>query len=211
MLADLRPFGLRVDKPPKKILWVLGEESIRNSQWRLTRYAELLGVDPKDWIGRIAWMPGAGMSLERGDKRSGLVAAIVAEKADLVVIDPLRRVHNAAESQDRQFDTVLNAFREWTQQLDIDILVQHHTGKVGEDADWGQIATWARGTSDIAGILDSACYVQRYGPEDKDGGSRVKLLRGGRHAPDDKKWILYDMGREDKDRPSQTDKGWKMV
>ncbi len=211
MLAGMSPFGLRVDKIPKRIMWILGEEHQRTMTWRLTRYAELLGADPKPWHDKMLWVQGAGMALERQDRRYELEAAILAEDVDLLVIDPFTRVHNADENGGPAMKAILNTLRHWTQAHEWDILIQHHTGKVAFDADWTQIGTWTRGTSDIAAILDSAIMLQRFGDQDSNGGSDVNILRGGRHAPDDVKWSVKDLGRSDKDMPAQTDLGWEAM
>ena len=193
-------------------MWVLGEETVRNMQWRVTRYAELLGIDPEELKSQIIWVEGANMGLDRADKRNALLAAIMTIKPDLVILDPLRRLHSAGEQgSDQAMSAMLNAFREWTKKLGFDLLVIHHTGKLSIDANLDEISTWARGTSDLAAILDSAIFLHRYGKELPNAGSEVTLHRGGRHAPDKVLWYLADHGRADKDEPAKSDLGWSLI
>ena len=180
---------------PGRVLYLAGEELPEEITAALMRNVRTIGCNPKDinWSERVTYVSAAGMRLDRHEQRQWIRNEIEDGGYSHVLIDPLRRVHAAKESSNDEMAYICNAFRQWTNELGVTMLVIHHTGKLGEHDDESRIATWARGASDLASVLDWATYITRQ-------GDNVQVMRGGRGPQRDtlslhddgegKRWVL---------------------
>jgi hypothetical protein len=210
LLAGKNPWGLKTELPPPKVLWLLGEENVSTAEPRLTRYAEIMDVDPHLLKDRITFASMGGARLDHSTRRAELEDYALELGIDLLMLDPISRLHGAEENGSPELIQMLNEIRGWTQRHKWNVFLQHHVGKIAPDADLGRPATWLRGSTQMAGIFDSLVGLQRAGQIDKNAGQGVNAYRFGRHAPDGKVWKFKDHGREDKDRMVTTDLGWSL-
>ena len=172
--------GLDIDNQPEHVLYMRGEESEKQIVERIDHYGAMQGVSTLGWP--ITYMSAANFHMEWRGYTDALLEIIARLNIDLVVMEPLRRLHGGAEGDNDEMSKIHNLWREWTDNYGIDILFTHHTGKLQDGADLSRIATWSRGASDLAAILDAATFMNRFNASAEGQGS-VKLLRAGRFAP----------------------------
>ncbi len=138
-----------------------------------------------------------GRTLKLGTEESlkDLVATIKEVNPSLVIIDPLREVHEGAENDSDDMAPLLRPLRKITQDTDLDvsILVVHHAGWTGH----------SRGSTAILGAVDQIITFKRDGDDDSEV-IRGRLKIDGRHGPkfsvpiefgNGGKWIVSDMVR----------------
>ena len=173
---------------PKKIVYLTGEETVVDITARLKRYLSIMGVsDPESFVLPIEWINAAGMRLDSpgthyGERRWFEKEIIADPEVEMILIDPLRRVHGGDENDNTRMAPMHNSFRMWTNKYGKSLEIIHHTGKLNEEADLSRIATWSRGNSDLAGLVDGAVFVQVM-RENEDGTRQLKMLRAGRFPP----------------------------
>lgn len=160
---------------PPKILYLCGEETKEVVNQRLKTYAEFQGVDLNKF--NIFFMDATGMKLEQKVQRDWLIQFILDNGFEVIVADPLRRLHSANEDKSTEMAPIYNDIRRWTNHHGITILLVHHTGKVNDEVDMTRIANWFRGSTDLAAILDCAMYVQRLTK------TTIAIHRQGRFEP----------------------------
>ena len=209
ILGGLNIFRRRCDLPPKRIMIIAAEEGEDTVQYRLTRYCELLGVDPKLIEDRVVIVQGQQMALHKQANRTMLLAQIFALDIDIVLIDPFFNIHASDENGGPEFGAMITEFSDWTSNYKFDIILIHHSMKNLEYFDPNNMATWMRGSSALPGIIDDALFVSRTGQIGANGGSMILLYRNGRSASDGRVWRLRDKGRENPDKPVESDLGWE--
>ena len=163
--------GLRT-APLGKVLYLAGEERVDVVNHRIASYARTQGVDLS--LLDIDFMAAPGMRLNDPSYQKWFSAKL--PNYDLLVIDPLRRVHNANENDNSEMAELNNAVRNWSNRLGLSMIIIHHTPKPSEFADMNRMENWIRGAGDIAAIVDMACFV------DKQPGSII-VKRDGRFVP----------------------------
>lgn len=166
-------FGLQAI--PRKILYLCGEEQIQVVNSRIKIYAELQEVPMEKF--EVGFVEAAAMRLDLPKERRGLIEQVTNGGYDMLVIDPLRRVHGADENDSKQMSNIYNDIRKWSNRLNLTIVLLHHTPKINEDTDMTRIASWFRGSTDLPAILDTAQYVDRISKNE------IKMLRQGRFPP----------------------------
>lgn len=166
-------------RSPRRLLYLAGEEMPQDITSDLMESVMAAGgrKDEVDWGERITLVQAAGMRLDDPAQRAWIKSELIDGGYDMLIIDPLRRVHAARESDNDEMAHLSNAFRSWSNELGVTILVLHHTGKLDEEDDLERIATWSRGATDLASVLDWATFLMR------SGERFVKVRRGGRAAP----------------------------
>lgn len=174
---------------PGKLLYVAGEETRQEVIRRLVEFQEEagIGLDEIPWSELVDFCEAPGMRLDTSAQRKWLMDRISGGKYRCVMIDPLRRVHGAAENSNDEMAPLLNDLRKWTNKLSLTLWILHHTGKLSLEDDESRIATWSRGASDLPAILDWAVYIKRLSKD------RMKVTRQGR-APQYEDIILADRG-----------------
>lgn len=177
MMYDRNLWGGRC-AAPSRVLYLAGEEQPNDMTHGLMSSVRSIGADPRRiaWADRFTIVQAAGMRMDRNDVRQWLKHEIMTGRYDTLIIDPLRRVHGASESSNDEMSQISNAIRDWSNTLGLTILIIHHTGKLSDEADLDRIATWSRGASDIASVLDWATFLKRE-------GNSIELRRDGRAAP----------------------------
>lgn len=177
---------------PKGIVYLAGEETIADITGRLKGYLRSFGVaDPESTVLPIQFIEAPGMRMDLGGMRYGergwFEKEVVRDpEVDMIFIDPLFRVHGGKENDNSIMGPMHNDFRRWTNKYGKSLEIIHHTGKLGEEADMNRIATWSRGNSDLATLVDGACFVQVMRESETEEGGIVrllKLLRAGRFPP----------------------------
>ena len=168
-----RVLGLAAE--PKKILYLCGEETKEHVNTRITRYAELQGI-PKNLFD-IGFIEAAAMRLDIKSQREGLLEVIKDNDIEMLVIDPWRRVHAADENDSSKMAPMYNDLRSWSNRFGLTVVLLHHTPKISLDTDMTRMASWFRGSTDLAAILDTAQYVDRL---DKQ---TIEIRRQGRFPP----------------------------
>jgi len=197
---------------PEKIIWLLGEETQKDVERRIRRYAELRGFNWREWTTEITFIEATGFGLESTDTQAALERMIREQNPTLIVGDPFRRLHDAAENSNDDVRGLNTFLRIMANKYGVDFWFIHHTGKVYESNMWelANINFWFRGASDVPSIVDGACFLWR--SESKPGANsaaKVRLFRGGRAG----EWQIdiLDQGMEDITRPIETDRGWSLV
>ncbi len=145
------------------------------------------------WVGElpITFIEASGMRLETAQQRGELERILLREKFDWLIIEPLRRVHSGNENDNSEMAEIHNTLRRWSNAFGITITICHHTGKLNEYADMNRIASWSRGNTDLATIVDTAMFVEE---TRRETGKRVlRLLRAGRFPPVDA-LLVADLG-----------------
>lgn len=156
---------------PTRVLYLAGEETTEDINSRLVRYSKLQGLSaslPIDFV------QASGMRLEMRAQRQWLEAKL--PQYDLLIVDPMRRVHAADEDNSTAMSVIYNDVRKWSNQLGLTIILLHHTPKVNMDTDMTRMANWFRGSTDMAAILDVGNFIDR-------SASNIGIHRAGRFAP----------------------------
>jgi RecA-family ATPase len=170
---------------PQKVLYLCGEETVSHCNQRITRYAELQEI-PRTMFD-INFVEAAGMRLDLKPQRKALLEMILDSDSEMLVIDPVRRVHSADENDNTVMAAILNDLRRWSNKYSLTVLLVHHTSKISQETDMTRIASWFRGATDLPAILDTAQYVDRLNKK------RIQVLRQGRFPPLDP-LIVEDLG-----------------
>lgn len=87
-------------------------------------------------------------------------------KLDLLVLDPLRDIHTAAEDKSDEMSPVMKRLRLLGELLGCTIWISHHTPKANKDTSKRRAGQNMRGSSAIHGSIDSGIYIE---PLDADG------------------------------------------
>lgn len=168
--------GLPATEGLPKTLYLAAEETLEDDlHARLMQYAALQGV-PANQLD-IDFMAAMGMRLDLKAQQQWLEETLKDGDYQLLVIDPLIRVHGAEESENSKMQPMLTMLRRWATRHGTTIVFLHHTPKLSMDTDMSRIASWFRGASDIAAVLDTAMYV------DRTGKDSIQVLRQGRFPP----------------------------
>lgn len=167
--------GLENCDDEQRILYLCGEEPISVVNGRLARYSKLLGTQDHNYD--IDFIEAAAMRLDLKPQRNELLARLLDDNRNMLIIDPWRRVHGADENDSSAMAPMYNDMRRWSNTYGVTILVIHHTPKLSEDTDMNRIASWFRGSTDLPAILDTAQYVNRFGK------NKLRVLRQGRFPP----------------------------
>lgn len=179
--------GLGVSARISKVLFLHGEEQEHQIVERLKLYAPLQDLDYSTFAERLSLVEAAGMRLDFDEQRNWLERKLLDGGYNMLVIDPMRRVHGADENSNTEMATLHNTLRRWSNKHGVSIVMVHHTGRLALDADMNRIATWARGATDLAAIVDTAQFLDRRGKQ------KLQLFRAGRFEPLDPLDIL-DLG-----------------
>lgn len=158
-----------------RTLYLCGEETPITVNARIAQYCQLQGVNPNTI--QLDFIDAAAMRLDLAPQRKGLLDTLIGGKYDILVGDPLRRLHNADEDKSTAMAPILNDFRMWSNNHGLTIILLHHTPKVNDETDMERVANWLRGSTDLATIRDTAQYLARLGKK------TCLLKRRGRMPP----------------------------
>jgi RecA-family ATPase len=160
---------------PQRVLYLCGEETISHVNARVKRYAELQGILETQFD--IDFIEAAAMRLDLKPVRKALHDRLLDDDREMLVIDPWRRVHGADENDSKVMSPMYNDLRRWSNKYNMTIVIVHHTPKISEDTDMSRMASWFRGSTDLAAILDTGQYVDRLSK------SLIQVRRQGRFPP----------------------------
>ena len=79
---------------------------------------------------------------------------------DLLVLDPLRDIHSAAEDKSDEMSPVMRSLRLVATLLGCTVAVVHHAGKSSKDTDARRPGQKLRGSGAIHGAIDSGIYLE---------------------------------------------------
>jgi regulatory protein RepA len=194
LYRDGNPMPIMHHRSFRKVLYLNAEEREVDVQARINAYARYLCLEPReDWP--ITYVNAAGMHLEQQRERSALEDAYLRSKEyDILVVDPLRRVHTGNENDNSAMAPLHNDLRRWSNQYDLTELLVHHTGHLRDDADLERFATWSRGATDLATLLDAATMMRTLSAED---GRTVREIRRAGRFPIQPNGKLMDYGDPD--------------
>ncbi len=170
---------LQVDWQPKKVLYLAGEEMPDEVNARMLNYIAKQNEGEQLAL-PIDFMIAPGMQLELPHYREWLERTLIEGEYDLLIGDPLRRLHAENENDNSAMAKILNDFRRWTNMLGVTMLIVHHTPKLSEEADLERAATYLRGATDFAAILDTLTVVSR---RSYAADAKVQVKRMGRMEP----------------------------
>lgn len=183
LYAPASPWGLRVDynQMPKRILYLAGEEMYEDVVMRLEDYLKALGAKANHAALPISFKEAAGLGLEKEDRRRELFDEMQAEGFDWLICEPMARLHDGKENNNDDMRPMHNFFRAISNRYGVTVTVVHHTGKPNEGFDENRIASWARGASDFATLVDTAMFVKEKGRG--EGWRTLSVARAGRFPP----------------------------
>lgn len=98
------------------------------------------------------------LRLDRDADRQALEQTLTLLQPQLLLLDPLVRLHALDENSSAEISALLGFLRQLNRQFHLAIILVHHLAKRPR-ADLGQAL---RGSSDIYAWLDSACYLVRH-------------------------------------------------
>lgn len=98
----------------------------------------------------------SSLRLDRDADRRALEAAVDSHRPQLLLLDPLIRLHALDENSSREISDLLGYLRDLQRSFDVSIAVVHHTGKQHRQRP-GQAL---RGTGDLHAWLDVGAYLQ---------------------------------------------------
>jgi hypothetical protein len=142
---------------PGPVLVYLAEDALLVVRERVAAMARHRGLDLAGVEVHVITAP--VLRLDRGPDRARLWEATKRLRPRLLVLDPLVRLHGIDENHAGEVAELLAYFRSLQRQLDLSVLLVHHTRK---NAAGGVAAGQGlRGSSDIHAFGDSNLYLRR--------------------------------------------------
>ena len=150
-------FGKYAVPEPGPVLIYLAEDALLVVRERVAGMARHRGLDLAGVEVHVITAP--VLRLDRGPDRARLWEATQRLRPRLLVLDPLVRLHGIDENNAGEVAELLAYFRSLQRQLDLSVLLVHHTRK---NATGGVAAGQGlRGSSDIHAFGDSNLYLRR--------------------------------------------------
>lgn len=154
----------------KRSLLVIEEGSRQAIAWRLRRQAAALGIDSPN----LSFMHRRRIRLDNKTSMALLRNEVRLTRPELVVLDPLNRLHGADENRPSQMTPVMDALAELAYDIGCAVLAIHHLAKPSAERR-GDIWDRFRGAGSIRSGTDANLVL--------DGtGGRVKLVGEFRDA-----------------------------
>ena len=142
---------------PGPVLVYLAEDALPVVRERIEGMARYRGLDLAQVEIHVITAP--VLRLDRGPDRARLVQTARRLRPRLLLLDPLVRLHSIDENHAGEVAELLAYFRSLERQLDLSVLLVHHTRK---NAAGGTAAGLGlRGSSDIHAFGDSNLYLRR--------------------------------------------------
>jgi len=128
-----------------------------------------------DWRERLFIMHHLGVKLDNNEWGARLAKIIEEKQIDILIFDPLQRLHSGDENDATAMGVVWNAIdRLLARFTELSIIILHHFKKVGDAAgDWGAL----RGSSRLAGEADLGSFISLRGSSEPRG---IKIKFDGR-------------------------------
>jgi hypothetical protein len=142
---------------PGPVLVYLAEDALLMVRERIEGMARHRGLDLAEVEVHVITAP--VLRLDRGPDRTRLLETTKRIRPRLLLLDPLVRLHGIDENHAGEVAELLGYFRSLQRQLDLSVLLVHHTRK---NATGGVAAGQGlRGSSDIHAFGDSNLYLRR--------------------------------------------------
>jgi hypothetical protein len=142
------------------VLVYLAEDSLAAVRERLEALVHRREVSMDDLDVHVLTV--SRMRLDLGRDQVRLKKTLRAYSPRLLVLDPLVRLHRADENSSADVSALLAYLRELQRELDLSVLVVHHSRKNGATGSQGQ---GLRGSGDLWAWSDSALYLKRRGEQ----------------------------------------------
>src|SRR5271155_3045204 len=142
---------------PGPVLVYLAEDALLVVRERVAGMARHRGLDLAQVAIHVITAP--VLRLDRGPDRARLLETTKRLRPRLLILDPLVRLHGIDENHAGEVAELLAYFRSLQRQLDLSVLLVHHTRK---NASGGVAAGQGlRGSGDIHAFGDSNLYLRR--------------------------------------------------
>ncbi len=142
---------------PGPVLVYLAEDALPVVRERIAGMARHRGLDLTQVEIHVITVP--VLRLDRDPDRTRLLETTKRLRPRLLVLDPLVRLHGIDENNAGEVAALLAYFRSLQRQLDLSVLLVHHTRK--NAAGGASAGQGLRGSSDIHAFGDSNLYLRR--------------------------------------------------
>ena len=142
---------------PGPVLIYLAEDALPVVRERIAGMARHRGLDLSQVEIHVITVP--VLRLDRDPDRTRLLETTKRLRPRLLVLDPLVRLHGIDENNAGEVAALLAYFRSLQRQLDLSVLLVHHTRK--NAAGGASAGQGLRGSSDIHAFGDSNLYLRR--------------------------------------------------
>jgi hypothetical protein len=157
---------------PGPVLVYLAEDALAVVRQRVEGMARHRGLELAGVNLHVITVP--ALRLDREPHRQRLLETVRRLQPRLLLLDPLVRLHGIDENSATEVAGLLAYFRELQRQLDLSVILVHHTRK--NAAGGASAGQGLRGSSDIHAFGDSNLYLRR-------ASQRLVLLSEHRAAP----------------------------
>ena len=128
----------------------------------------------------IRWLHKHSIKLDAPESYQALIDIIEREKPDLLILDPLQRMHNQNEDSSTEMAIVWDALHQFTVKYpNMAVLVLHHAKKGDQPLSWDSM----RGSSRTAGEVDVGIFLRKLGLDKDTGHTRLRVRLEGRDIP----------------------------
>ena len=139
-----------------KALLYMAEDAIPDVRDRLVslcthRTIDLAGLD-------IFLITAEELKIDRDTDQQRLLATVANIRPDLLLLDPLVRIHSRDENSSAEMSALLGFLRRLQREQHCAVILVHHTRKNGSSSQPGQAL---RGSSDLHAFGDSNLYLSR--------------------------------------------------
>jgi len=156
--------GFKITKP-KKVLYLLAEGGRYPNRDRIKKMAENISPDNTDNL--LISFP-AYLHINNNEEYECVYSLIKETGAEVVILDPFIRFHDADENSASAMSDVLGIIRQFIEKLEISVILVHHTGKMESRG--------GRGSSAIIGEYDSCITIH------KEQNDHIRLTYDMRHV-----------------------------
>ena len=142
---------------PGPALIYLAEDTLTNVRQRLLSLCSSRGRELADLDVHVITVPRMRLDLDRDRRR--LLETARSLRPRLLLLDPMVRLHQLEENSSSEISQLLSYLREMQRDLDMAMVLVHHTRKGGSGR--GQAGLALRGTGDLWAFGDSNLYLRR--------------------------------------------------
>lgn len=148
---------------PGHVLFVLGEDSLRSVQNRLSLLTHGKGL-PDSALDKIHFLEATGI-LSSEELRKQLMTFCRKYSPKLLILDPFVRMHNADENVSKDIQPVLGFLRKIQREFRCAVWLTHHLSKNRSDDKRrsGRLMELMRGSGDLGAWADTVISIDRSG------------------------------------------------
>lgn len=172
---------------PGPVLYIAGEDQLRNLQSRMRALALGRGINAAD-LSDLHFAAEQGVLASEGT-RERLATCCQRLRPRLIILDPLVRMHSADENSAKEFQPILAFLRKTQREYGVSILLTHHSRKSrGDERGGGRKMEALRGTGDLGAWADTVLSMDRTG-ESPESPSLVSVSKQ-RDVPEAEPFML---------------------